>query len=412
MRPQRILIFTQYYPPEMGAAQTRLLAFAKELKKQNLEVEVVTAMPNYPESRIQSGYRGVFYKFELWEGIPVHRTWIYASQGKGLGRLLNYFSFCLTSIWGLFRAKKPDILYVNSGPLFLGIPARVYCFLVNVPYIFNVSDLWPRSVGHLKGLGAKGAIQLALLLEAWCYRGALFVNGITEGVCEILVREKKIARERLLYLPNGVDLDVFSPALSRGVVTKKSLRIEGKFVFIYPGNHGYAHALDTLVRAAEKLGQDSGIHILLVGGGSEKERLRGLARDLGVTNLSFYGPVPPSELVDFIALADVGLIHVRNTPLAEETRPAKMFPLMAMEKPILYAGFGEGRKILLDCGGGESLDPENPELLAQKMIAFKRKSDSDLRAMGQRNRKLILSDFSTTSLVSSWLEELDQRWKG
>ena len=400
-------MLTQYYPPEAGAAQTRLMAFSKELRRHGHEVEVVTCMPNYPSGVIPKGYRRRFYYFEIIDGVPVHRFWVYASNGKGIGRLFNYLSFCFTAFFAIFKAKRPDIIYVNSGPLFLSIPGNFFSWYWKSPYVFNVSDLWPRSVEHVKGTGAKFFIHLGLKLEAWSYRRAIRVNAITEGVREILLKEKGVPAEKLLFLPNGVDTDLFSPEIRPRKVTKESLGVVGKFVYIYPGNHGYAHALDSVVRAASLLPIDSKVHILLVGGGSKKESLERLAHELNVKNLSFHGPVSPADLVDYIALADAGLIHVRNTPLAEETRPAKMFPIMAMAKPILYAGLGEGARLLEQNGGGEVIPSEQPKILASKLDEFAQKG-SDLVAMGQRNRGLIETSYGTRKLVGSWLKDLSK----
>src|SRR5437899_2300174 len=100
----RFLILSQYFPPETGAAQARLAAFAKQLQAFGHQVEVVTAVPNYPGGRIFPEYKGSTYKYELWDGIPVHRVWVYASTGAGLWRMFNYGSFALTSMVGLVRS--------------------------------------------------------------------------------------------------------------------------------------------------------------------------------------------------------------------------------------------------------------------------------------------------------------------
>ena len=96
----RILIHRQYYPPEIGAPQNRLHDLAVRLQKLDIEVEVLTAMPNYPAMKIHEGYRNKWYKKESIEGIEVVRSWIFVSQSKRIFlRLLNYFSFVFSSFW-------------------------------------------------------------------------------------------------------------------------------------------------------------------------------------------------------------------------------------------------------------------------------------------------------------------------
>jgi hypothetical protein len=86
----RFLFLTQYFPPEIGGAQVQLGAIVRELLRRGHEVDVVTAMPNYPKGRVFDGYRGRFYSTEDWGGAAVHRVWLHAAVGGGLNRLANY----------------------------------------------------------------------------------------------------------------------------------------------------------------------------------------------------------------------------------------------------------------------------------------------------------------------------------
>ncbi|MDM8568563.1 hypothetical protein QUF50_03430, partial [Thiotrichales bacterium HSG1] len=93
----RFLILSQYFPPETGAPQTRLASMSRELLRLGHTVEVVTAMPNYPTGKIFSDYQNQFYQLDNWEGIKIHRVWMYATSGAGIKRLLNYLSFTFTA---------------------------------------------------------------------------------------------------------------------------------------------------------------------------------------------------------------------------------------------------------------------------------------------------------------------------
>ncbi len=403
----RFLILTQYFPPEVGAAQTRLAAVAQELSKAGHEVEVVTCMPNYPTGVIAPEYRNRFYIKDKWNGIDVHHFWCYPSQGKTIKRLLNYLSFAFTAFFGVFKCQKPDVVFVNSGPLFLSIPGWFYSKLWSADMVFNVSDLWPRSVEHIQGLGGKVFLKLAGWLELWSYRQADYVTAVTEGIRECLLQEKGVPLEKILFLPNGVDTSMFEPTGSQTM--KQKLGLEDKFLAIYPGNHGYAHALEKVLMAAEILqSKDPSLHFVFVGGGSEKDKLQEYSRTVGLRNVTFCDPVPPKELVSYIDSADLGLIHMRNSPLANETRPAKMFPLMAMKKPILYAGFGEGAELLKSIDGGVIIEPEQPEALANAFMSMKLESARRLQ-MGERNREFVISKLSFSKIVSDWVQSLEER---
>ena len=120
----KLLIHTQYFPPEVGAPQNRLFELALRLQKLGVEVTVLTAMPNYPKMEIHDEYKGKKYIAENMSGLKVHRSSIYVSTSKSiLKRLLNYFSFLWSSYWVGRSKLEPqyDFVLCESPPLFLGI---------------------------------------------------------------------------------------------------------------------------------------------------------------------------------------------------------------------------------------------------------------------------------------------------
>ena len=115
----RIVYLCQHFPPETGAPQIRVYEVSKELLAQGHDIQVVTAFPHHPHGIIPDEYKGKKYEFEKWDGIPVHRTWIYPSKkGTFWKRLVSYFSFTFSSFYGLMKAGKVDVIIVNSPPIF------------------------------------------------------------------------------------------------------------------------------------------------------------------------------------------------------------------------------------------------------------------------------------------------------
>ncbi|MCX7783847.1 MAG: glycosyltransferase family 4 protein [Meiothermus sp.] len=399
----RFLFLTQYFPPEIGAAQVRLASVVRELVRLGHQVEVVTALPNYPTGRIFNGYRGRLALEETWEGIRVVRTWLYPSMGTGPRRLLNYLSFAATALWGLLKARKPDFIFVESPPLFLSLTGYLASRWFRVPLIFNVADLWPDSVRQL-GLMKEGPLlRLAEGLERWSYQKAHYVTAVTEGIHKILREEKGLPGHKVLYLPNGVDTDLFRP-LPPNQALAKELGLEGKKVVLYAGNHGYAHGLEVALQAAQHI-PDPDVMLLLIGDGSEKARLMQTARDMNLTNVRFLEPRPPSYIVELYSLAVAGLSTLRDSPLFEMTRPVKIFAGMSCAKPIIYVGRGEGARLIEAAEAGLVSPPENPEMLARHIMQIVRQPDLAQR-LGANGRRFVEEHLSWSSLIQHWLNGL------
>jgi colanic acid biosynthesis glycosyl transferase WcaI len=401
----RFLFITQYYPPEVGAPQVRLASMVRELLRTGHEVEIVTGFPNYPNGRIAPEYRGRFYQQDSWEGATIHRTWLYASVGAGPKRILNYLSFTLTSLFGIFRSKRADYVFVESPPLFLAIPGFVIAKLWKARFIFNVADLWPDSVEQL-GLMKDGILlRAARALEAWSYRRADYVNAVTDRLKAILIDQKKVPAGKVLFLPNGVDTELFQqrpPELQ----LKQLLGFDGKNLVVYAGNHGYIAGLEHALQAAKLLEGSPEVHFLFIGGGSEKARLIDLARGLNLTNTTFLDPVPVEELPRYMSIATCCLITLRDCPLSEIARPAKTFVMMASGKPIVLAAAGESTQIVRDAQAGIVVPPGNPQAIAAAILRLH--SDQALAAVFGRNaRSYVERNFRWHDLVVSWLDQLE-----
>jgi colanic acid biosynthesis glycosyl transferase WcaI len=400
----RILLLTQYFPPEKGAAQVRLWELAQGLQREGHQVTVVTAFPNHPTGVIPPPYRGKFFQKEEMEGLQVLRTWIYpVRRGRFWLRLLNYFSFVFSSLYGILRSGKQDLIVVESPPLFIGFSALIASLVKRAPYIFNVSDLWPESAVELGLVTNKFLIKMSEGLESFFYRKAKKLSAQTEGIVRGLLR-KNVKAEDILFLPNGVDTELFKPR-ERDLELEEALGLKDKFVILYAGTMGYAHGIETALSAADILREEKEIIFLFVGDGSERPKLEQLARDKQLPNVRFIDFQPLEVIPRYYSLSSINLSTLRRYKLSEGVRPSKVFPALASGRPLIYVGEGEGAEIVRESGGGVVLEPENPELLAGTILELKAQPEY-CRELGLKGREYVVKHFSWPSIIRKWLEQL------
>jgi len=383
---------------------------AEQLLRLGHEVEVVTARPNYPRGRFldERGLR--LYVREVRNGIVVHRVWVYPAMGSGLGRVMNCATFGVTSLLGLFRARRPDYLLVESPPLLTCIPAYLVKLVWRVPYIFNVADLWPDAmIEH--GFLREGLLQQMLLaLESWSYRKAAYVNAVTQGIRDVLVSQKHVPAEKVLFLPNGVDLSRFQRR-EPDLRLKRELGLEDKSVILWAGTMGYAHGLEYVLQAAKILEGHSHIHFLFLGDGSTRNKLRQLRTQLNLQNVTFRDPVSLEELPPYYSIAEGCLASLRALPSHEGARPSKIFPVLASGKALIFVGSGEGARLVESAQAGVVVEPENPPALAKEILRLfaNRKM---LLQLGENGRRFAETHLQWSNLVASWLENLRQAQAG
>jgi glycosyltransferase involved in cell wall biosynthesis len=393
----RFLIITQYYPPEVGAAQLRLAAVARELRRAGHEVEVVTALPNYPSGRFIASDRGRTWRREVIDNVQATRVWLYPAKGTGVRRLASYLSFSATALVAALTVRRPDVVFVESPPLFLGATGWLVAKRFRSAFVLNVSDMWPDSVRALGVMRTGPWLRLAEGLEAWLYRHSSAVTAVTEGIRERLIERKGVPRSRVLVLPNGVDTEMLRlPAAG-------DEKPQARPFFLFAGNHGYAQGLDVVLDAA-KLARD--IDFVLVGDGSDKARLQERAWAEGITNVQFRPAVPATSIPALYASATAGIASLLRSELMADARPAKLLAIMSCSRPVLYSGEGEGAELVRAADAGIVVRPQDPAALAEAATLLA-ENPGRAKVMGENGRAYVSRHLSWASLVGAWLDELD-----
>lgn len=397
----RILILTQYYPPETGAPQNRLSSLAKYLACFGNDVEVLTAMPNYPRYEIFEGYKDKTYLKETLDGITIHRCSIFVSKDKTMiKRLANYFSFVTTSYYSASKRIEPvDIIICESPPLFLGITAVMLKRKWKCKLVFNVSDLWPESAEKMGIIKNKLIIQRSYKLANWIYRNADLISGQTQGIVAA-IRQMQPAK-KLFWFPNGVDLHKFENLTA-------SEKQKNQFVLLYAGIIGHAQALEVILHAATKLKQYDNIHFYIIGDGPVKEKLLALKEELQVSNVSFIGNQPLQEVIEWLKQCDAYIVPLRKLDLFKGAIPSKLFEPLAVGKPILLGVEGEAKELFIDkAKGGLFFEPENAEELANAIITLYNNKEL-AQELGSNGKQYVNTYFRRDKIAEAFWQQLQQ----
>lgn len=398
----KILILTQYFPPEVGAPQNRLYELAVRLEKKGADVTVLTAMPNYPQMEVHELYKGKRYHFEEMNGLKVHRSWIFVSKSKGIfKRLLNYFSFVNSSLWtGCFKLGKFDLIICESPPLFLGITAWLLKKLKGAKLIFNVSDLWPESAEKLGLVKNKFFLSMATGLENFMYRNSDLISGQTQGICKNI--STRFPNKKVYWLPNGVDLNYYNTDTADKDWKSRKGYTDSDFMLLYAGIIGHAQGLEVILKAAERLKNKENIKFILLGSGPEKEMLVSLKEKLDLKQVVFMDAVPKVEMPAIVVAADAAVIPLKRLDLFKGAIPSKVFENLAMKKAILLGVEGEAKELFIDEGkSGLAFIPEDDADLAAKVLSLYENRDQ-LKQMGENGYKYVQEKFTRDLIAENF----------
>ena len=334
--PIRITVVTMVFPPEQGAAPSRMYKLCRELVENGFEVEVLTAMPNYPTGRIFPEYRGRVSSVEQMDGMTVRRHWVYASNAKSaVRRISSMLSFSATLYRSWFRLRRrwqPEIVLVQTPPFTAGLAGVRIGRTVGAKVVLNVSDLWPLSALELGAIKPGNLYNRLVQQEQRMYRGADVIIGQSQETIDY-IRADHPNKAYFLYR----NLDQPSPYRESGAPYREDgLRV------VYAGLLGVAQGVLRICREVDFRSLNTEFHIY--GAGNELEQIQAYIAAHPEANISYHGSVPKSEIPGVLAQA-----HATIIPLTDPIRgafPSKVFMAVSAGLPILFAGEGEGARVV------------------------------------------------------------------
>jgi glycosyltransferase involved in cell wall biosynthesis len=341
------------------------------------------------------------------DGIDVLELQLPYDNTQGfLKRSLVFFKFALKSVW-IALTGSYDVIFATSTPLTAAIPGIFARVLRRKPFVFEVRDLWPE-LPKAMGVITNPLILVPLgWLEWLAYRVATSCIGLSPGIVKG-IQSRSPANRCVAMIPNGCDLELFSPSTKRVQYFERSSKNE--LVAVFTGAHGLANGLDAVVDAASELKKRGrkDIRIVLIGDGMEKSRLRTLSEERELPNIEFIDPVPKTRLPEILRDADVGLMILANVPaFYYGTSPNKFFDYIALGLPVLNNYPGWLADMIGEAGIGIAVKPANSEEFADALIYLAENPDERVR-MGVNARKFAEDNFGRKALADAFVLQLER----
>ncbi|HZS25145.1 MAG TPA: glycosyltransferase [Gaiellaceae bacterium] len=392
-RKLRVLIVSQYFPPEVGATQSRMQAFAEYLARRGHDVTVIAEFPNHPVGVVPPEYRGRLVEVDRSNPYKVVRVWVRASTEKTQRtRLSFYTSFMAMAALMSPLAGRADVVVATTPPLFTGLAGLAVARAMRAPFVLDVRDLWPAAATSLNQISGGVPTRVAELIERRLYRSASAVVAVTQPFCEHVdaIRGRPPATR---LIPNGT-LDRFFEETHRDRLGVP----EDRYLVTFAGTLGIAQALPSAIDAAARVNGDA--DFAFVGEGPVKQIVEVKAR--GLTNVHFHPQIALEEVTPVLAGSDALLVTLSAHPTFRQFVPSKLIDFMAVGRPVILAAAGESAALVEQSRAGVVVPPEDPDALAEA-VRWLRAHPDEAAEMGRRGRA-----FARGRLRSAQAAELEE----
>jgi len=401
-----IVFLCHYFPPEVNAPASRTYENAKRWVKTGHKVTVITCVPNHPRGEVYTGYENKLRQRDEKDGINILRVKTFIGPNKGfVKRIANYVSFMFSAILMCRLVKTVDIVVSTSPQFFCGFSGFFVSRILKSPWVLEIRDLWPESIKAVGAIRQRTIINILERIETFMYTHADHIVSLTHAFKRHIMG-RGVTSGSISIVTNGADLDQFKPIEGTNEVEER-YGFKDKFVVSFIGTHGMAHALDTVLRAAEILKDQKEVLFLLVGDGAERDRILKEKETLGLENVLMLGQQEKRLMPHFIAASNACMVLLRKSDLFKTVIPSKIFEAMAMERPIIQGVEGESKGIIEKAECGICIEPENEQELADAVLTLYK--DAGLcQRLASNGKEFVRANYSRDDLAIKYLYILEK----
>ncbi len=404
MEKKKVLVFASTFPRWKDDTNP---PFVYELSKRLTKYfDIVVLTPYYPGSK----------KYEEMDGMKVYRFKYFLEKYQKLAGSGGILPTIKKNKWYIFQVpffllgeflalrkivkkENPDIIH-SHWILPQGFISYLNYKISRTPYIVTT---WG---GDMFVFKKKGAVS-ALLRKI--YSKVLNNSKNSTSVNMVFLDEMKSVtqnKEKIRYIPNGVDSKLFTPEKKDNSLRKK-YGITGPFL-LFIGRITEKKGISYLIEAMPEVKkQIPNAKLMIIGSGELEDSLKQLSSNLNVSNsIIFTGPITNKELPKYYASADLFIAPSITTKDGDrEGFPTVFLESMSSGTPVLTTKIDGIKEIIIEGKNGFLVDQKSSSQLADSIISLI-KSKSKLSSTESFSRSLALKSYDWNIIAKQYAEVL------
>lgn len=384
--------------PNEDVGRQRMFDFAKHFSTKGHQVTLISSRSNSAHHINKQSELSSSTKYDELEYVQLKGPEI--NLGFSLKRIWSWIIFEF-NLRRYFKKQKnfPDIVIVSSLSLLTTINAIYLKKKHGTRFILEIRDIWPLSLIELSSLKASNPlVKILAYLEKRAYKNADSIIGsmpnLQEHVVNTLATKKQVD-----CIPMSFHKNSFNKRNELELPLQKKIP-KNNFVIGYAGTIGNANAMEALLESATFL-ESYPITIVILGDGPLRFEYESKYKS---KNIIFLGSTDKSRVQHFLSYCNVLVNTWHNSKIYNYgVSPNKWIDYMFAAKPILvsYNGF---QSIINEANCGEFIEAGNAKKLAEKIIEYYKKPQSELEEMGKRGKEYLLAELDHEKIANKFLD--------
>ncbi len=399
----RLLIVTQFYPPDYAATGQLIQELATQLGSENIQVNVFTGQPGYAFRQEKAP------KIEQKDRVKIKRSrtsqlWSHRIRGK----TVNGIVFCVrTGLHLLKSGRKNDIVLLTTAPPFLSVVGYVANLLLGVSYVCLVYDLYPDVAIELGVISAQHPLaKFWHKVNSLVWQKSRKIVVLSETMKARIAAKHPEVESKISVIHNWANADWIKPIAKQQNWFACQHGIDRTFTVLYSGNFGRCHDLDTILGAIQLL-QDQPVQFVFIGAGAKHELCQQTAIELKLNNCTFLPYQDRENLPYSLTACDLALVSIAPG-LEGVVAPSKLYGIMAAGRAIaaICEPHSYLRELISDARCGACFDNNDSKSLAKFILGLA--ADPSLAVtMGDAGRKYLEDNFTPKIIARQYYQVLE-----
>lgn len=377
----RMLRLRAYYDPEQTAGSHLDHDLSEAIAANDIVCVNYTPTPTRGVTKeVYTEYKKPEKKTEYdYDGhMIINRFYMFREGSNPVQRALRYLACNIREYQLCTRVSNIELVYSSSTPPTQGMLSALVAKRLSkkygrkVPFVFNLQDIFPDSLVNA-GLTKEGSPiwRIGRKIESYTYSHADKIIVISDGFKRNIMA-KGVSEDKIIVIPNWVDLDAVAPVERQSNLLFDEHRIErSKFVVVYAGNIGEAQGVDVIIDAAKELTTISDIQFVIFGGGARYQDIETRVKKEGIKNIYITNLQPQERVSEVYSMGDIALITCKPGT-GNAGMPSKTWSIMACNTPIIaaYDSPSDLADVIMESGAGSCVQPCDALSLAKKIQEF------------------------------------------
>ena len=399
----RLLIITQFFPPDYAATGQLIQELAIQLGKENIQVNVFTGQPGYAFTQKKAPTS------ETQEQVNIRRSrssqlWSQRIRGKAVNGIL----FSIRAGLHLLKcARKNDIVLLTTAPPFLSIVGYVANLFCGLDYVCLVYDLYPDAAVEL-GVVSHGHFITKIWhqVNRLVWQRSKQIVVLSNTMKERIVAQHPQFSNKIAVIHNWADANWIKPLTKQENWFARQHGIDRKFTVLYSGNLGRCHDVETIVGAIQLL-RNQPVQFVFIGAGAKHDLCRQQVIEHQLDNCLFLPYQDRSHLPYSLTACDLALVTIAPG-LEGVVAPSKLYGIMAAGRAIaaICEPHSYLRQLISQANCGGYFDNYNSQGLAN-FISFLAANPSIAKAMGHAGRKHMEDNFTPQIIARQYSQVLE-----